>query len=233
MIELTDKSIFHVHTFRCQHAEMVDDEAYIKRALELGADQIWFTDHAPFPGDYFNGRMALNELPEYIDTLTRLKEQYTDKIAVHIGLEAEYFPAYEAHYAALRATEGIEAMILGQHTFALPEGGYSFSLGAEEKRAREHIGAGEAIVQGIESGYFDAVAHPDRIFKRCKVWTDEMETISERIIAAAASRSIPLEYNLRSVERKRNLWKEFWDMILDGQPVVTGIDAHTVKELTK
>ncbi|MBQ2577396.1 MAG: PHP domain-containing protein [Lachnospiraceae bacterium] len=42
--------IFHVHTFRCGHAAEVEDEAYVKKAIELGADKITFTDHAPFPG---------------------------------------------------------------------------------------------------------------------------------------------------------------------------------------
>ena len=28
------KTVFHVHTFRCKHAEEVSDEAYVKRALE-------------------------------------------------------------------------------------------------------------------------------------------------------------------------------------------------------
>lgn len=231
MIELTGKSIFHVHTFRCKHAENIGDEAYIKKAVELGADQIWFTDHAPFPGDPFGGRMDMRELPEYIDTLTRLKEKYADKIEVHIGLEAEYFPAFEAHYTSLRATKGIEAIILGQHMFALPDGGYSFSLSPEEKKRGEHIGSGDAIVLGIKSGYFDAVAHPDRIFRRCKEWTGEMEVIAGRIIEAAVAHKIPLEYNLRSVARKRELWEEFWNKVPEGYPVVVGSDAHAIKEL--
>ena len=28
--------MFHVHTYRCGHAENVPDEAYVKRAIELG-----------------------------------------------------------------------------------------------------------------------------------------------------------------------------------------------------
>ena len=71
-----EKNIFHVHTFRCGHAENVPDKAYVEVALELGASDIWFTDHAPFPNDPFGARMKFSELNEYLRTLTELKEQY-------------------------------------------------------------------------------------------------------------------------------------------------------------
>ncbi len=57
MIRLTNRSLFHVHTFQCGHAEHVPDEAYILRAIDMGADSIWFADHAPFPGNPFGNRM--------------------------------------------------------------------------------------------------------------------------------------------------------------------------------
>jgi histidinol-phosphatase (PHP family) len=53
-----------VHTYRCGHAENVSDEEYIKKAISLGASGIWFTDHAPFPGDPFGNRMKYSELDE-------------------------------------------------------------------------------------------------------------------------------------------------------------------------
>lgn len=92
MISLGERYLFHVHTFRCGHAEMVSDEEYIKKAIGLRATDICFTDHAPFPGNPFGGRMKYEELPEYISTLKNLKEQYQRKIKIHIGLEIEYFP---------------------------------------------------------------------------------------------------------------------------------------------
>lgn len=55
MIEIKSTDIFHVHTYRCGHAEEVGDEEYVIKAIELGATGIWFTDHAPFPGDPFRG----------------------------------------------------------------------------------------------------------------------------------------------------------------------------------
>lgn len=49
--------IFHVHTRRCKHASDDNNEKYIQRALQLGANKIVYTDHVPFPGDPFTNRM--------------------------------------------------------------------------------------------------------------------------------------------------------------------------------
>ena len=45
-IEKTE--LFHVHTYRCKHAEEIPDEAYVKKAIALGASAILFSDHTPF-----------------------------------------------------------------------------------------------------------------------------------------------------------------------------------------
>ena len=123
MISLGERYLFHVHTFRCGHAEMVSDEEYIKKAIGLRATDICFTDHAPFPGNPFGGRMKYEELPEYISTLKNLKEQYQRKIKIHIGLEIEYFSRYDqsGYYQELSNNPDLEILLLGQHMAEDPE----------------------------------------------------------------------------------------------------------------
>ncbi len=70
---MDDNYIFHVHSWRCGHAENANDEDYVKKAISLGASSIYFTDHAPFPGNPFRNRMNYNQLEEYISTLKVLK----------------------------------------------------------------------------------------------------------------------------------------------------------------
>lgn len=55
------KELFHVHTYRCKHAGDEREIEYVKRAIELGASGITFTDHAPFPGNPFGHRMQMEE----------------------------------------------------------------------------------------------------------------------------------------------------------------------------
>ena len=44
----------------------------------------------------------------------------------------------------------------------------------------------EAMIYGIRTGYFDVVAHPDRIFRRCN-------HIAREIGVSAARQAMPLE----------------------------------------
>lgn len=230
-----DKSLFHIHTFRCGHAEKISDEAYVTRALELGATDLWFSDHAPFPGDPFRGRMRYSQLQEYIDTLCTLKQKYANRLNIHIGLEIEYFPSYDAidYYHKLMANQRIEFLLLGQHMAELSTSCYSFSMDRKWRDENEYKVLGNAIIRGIKSGYFDFVAHPDRIFRRCKGWNADMEQVAVNIIRAAVKYQTPLEQNESSKRQKHAYWQEFWDLALDTHDirVVHGLDAHSVTEL--
>ena len=226
--------IFHVHTYRCGHAENVPDEEYVKKAVSLGADEIWFTDHAPFPGDPFGSRMNYAQLDEYLSTLFSLKQKYTE-IRIHIGLEAEYFPGFDkaGYYDYLRSLDKPEILLLGQHMAEMPgtPHAYSFSESREYLDENEYRLLGNAILQGIRSGHFYAVAHPDRIFRRCNEWTEDMENISIKIIQAAADAGMPLEMNLSSVESPELYRKEFWRLVPENAKRITGFDAHSVDQM--
>ena len=89
--------MFHVHTNRCGHA-FGNDEEYIERAIALGEKRIIFTDHTPFPKDAFPDlrcRMGISVLPEYIETMKRLKKVYEKEIEVVYGLEIEWLNRYK------------------------------------------------------------------------------------------------------------------------------------------
>ncbi len=232
---VNDKSLFHIHTFRCGHAEKISDEAYVTCALELGATDLWFSDHTPFPGDPFRSRMRYSQLQEYINTLYALKQQYADQLNIHIGLEIEYFPSFDAmgYYHELKANRKIEFLLLGQHMAELSPSCFSFSMNHEWRDENEYKVLSNAIIDGIQSGYFDFTAHPDRIFRRCKMWNADMEQVAVNIIRAAVEYQIPLEKNESSRRQKHAYWPEFWDLALDNQDirVVHGLDAHSVAGL--
>lgn len=233
MKHLFCNELFHIHTYRCGHAEMVGDEAYIKKALELGKTGIWFTDHAPFPGDPFGNRMPYAELEEYLQTLSELKEKYTGTIDVRIGLETEYFPSFDkmGYYSQLKDDPRIDMLLLGQHMAEDKDGAYTFAWDARKKNREEYAALGEAIVRGIKSGYFGIVAHPDRIFRRKKAWDEGMQKVAEEIIRTAYVRIVPLEVNLVSLGARRQFWLEFWDLVPGDMPYVLGLDAHSLEDV--
>ncbi len=223
-----ERYVFHVHTKRCGHAEDVEDEEYVKRAVELGAESIYFTDHAPFPGDPFLNRMKYEELSEYITTLKNLRKRYEGIIDLKIGLEIEYLPSFHAYYDELNDLEDIDILILGQHHSEICPGIYSFEI--EDKSDEwKHLMDGQIV--GTETGIFDVVAHPDRLFKREKQWTQEMRRLSEDFIDTAAGKGISLEKNLASMRHKGQYWDEFWELVPVDYPIITGCDAHVVEDI--
>jgi len=56
-VKKSEMSIYHVHTHRCKHASDEDDKLYVEKAIELGAKEIVFTDHCPFPNTPFKNRV--------------------------------------------------------------------------------------------------------------------------------------------------------------------------------
>lgn len=217
-----------MHTCRCGHASDETDEDYVKKAVELGADSITFTDHAPFPKDPFTNRMKYSQLDEYIASLKCLKNKYAGRIEVQIGLEIEYLPFYRSYYEELRANKDIEIMMLGQHHFEVSRGIYSYMC---DVKTTEYIGLFKAMCDGIDTGLFNVVAHPDRAFRRQKSWTAEMATYSKKLIDGAIKAGMRIEKNYSSMKKNGQYWNEFWSMVPANAAVVYGCDAHAVNEL--
>ncbi|MBR4579714.1 MAG: PHP domain-containing protein [Lachnospiraceae bacterium] len=233
MITVKESDLFHIHTFRCLHAEEVPDEEYIRKAVSVGKTGIWFTDHAPFPGDPFGHRMRMAQLTEYLDTLCALKEKYKGICEVHIGLETEYFPSFyrAGYYKELLSDSRLEFLLLGQHMAEDPDGGYSYDWEKERLDNEEWTALCGAIIEGMKSGYFIFVAHPDRSFRRCKNWTEEMEEASRQMHALSVEKDIPMEINLHSFGHRTQFWPQFWAVRPKEERIIYGLDAHAVKEI--
>jgi len=229
MYQPLDNEIFHVHTKRCKHASEDEDYQYVEAAINLRADRIVFTDHAPFPGDPFRGRMAMDELQGYVDSMKSLKKEYAGKIEVLCGLEIEYVPSFREYYQELRNSGEFDLLMLSPHFYENEDGSYSFQ---DEDKSNEFKGLSVAAVQGIKTGLFDVLAHPDRIFRRCKCWNADMALASDEIIRVAAEHGVLLERNHTSRQRKNQFWPEFWARVKI-KDALEGYDAHSVEEMNK
>ena len=89
------KANYHTHTVRCHHA-VGDEREYIENAIDAGMKILGFSDHTPqyFKSGYVSGmRMTPDEAPEYVSCIKNLAEEYSGKIKIYTGFEAEYFPS--------------------------------------------------------------------------------------------------------------------------------------------
>ena len=78
---------YHIHTLFSDDSQ-ADPEAEIKNAIELGLSGMCFTDHNDFGYTRPDGSEHFTlDLKNYLETLLPLKEKYSDKIKVCVGLE--------------------------------------------------------------------------------------------------------------------------------------------------
>ncbi|MBU9714666.1 histidinol-phosphatase HisJ [Evansella tamaricis] len=92
----------HIHSPYCPHGTSDSFEQYIEKALELGFEQISFTEHAPLPESFCDpvptkdSAMTTDQLQRYLEHLLRLKKVYKEDITINIGLEVDYIEGYES-----------------------------------------------------------------------------------------------------------------------------------------
>ena len=233
------EDFFHVHTRRCKHGSEESDETLVQKAISLGAKRITFTDHVPFPENPFENRMDFEELEEYLDSLEKLKKLYATQIDIKIGFEVEYLPKYLDYFLFLKNHPKVDLLICGQH-MAQYEDTFTCFLESDKKNEIEHRLCVEAMIEGIKSGLFDVVAHPDRCFKRQKEWTEELTELSKRLFSVASEYGVPLEINISSYTKpKKNVFrKDFW-LLLEvfnktakkKVQTVFALDSHSTEEM--
>lgn len=220
--------IYHVHTWRCKHAGEVQDFEYIEKAIELGAPRIIFTDHCPFPGDPFEWRMDMAQLPDYVESIKNLRRQYADQIEVLCGLEIEYLPSFKDYYKELRTSNDFDLLMIAAHFFEYSVGHYDFQ---DADRTNSYIGLCDATVEGINTGFFDVVAHPDRVFRAKKSFDELALEGAQKIIDAATNKGLYLEKNYTSMRTEKHYWPEFWDMVPNSAKILYGYDAHSIEDM--
>lgn len=224
-----EKEIFHVHTYRCGHASADLDEDYVLAAIENDAKRIVFTDHGPFPDNPFGSRMQMNELQDYVESIHGLKEKYKDKIQVLCGLEIEFLPQYMEYYKKLKASEKIDLLVLGQHMYMHESGTYNFF---DKDRSGEYEGISKAMIEGMDTGLFSVLAHPDRMYMRYGRVDDKVREAINAVIAGAKRNGVLLEKNFGSMYKEHNFSEDFWTDV-EEENVIYGFNAHSPEDISK
>lgn len=218
---------YHTHTPRCRHAEG-SERAYARAALDAGLRVLGFSDHTPyrFPGGYESSfRMRPEELDGYCRAVLAVREEYRGRLDIRLGLEAEYYPALFPWLRARLRETPVEYLILGQHFIGNEVGDFPSSRAtADPALLRRYT---DQIIEGMETGCFSCVAHPDLLH----FIGDEAVYAAEarRLCRAANARGVPLEINLLGMAGGRHYPNErFWRIAgAEGCTVVLGCDAHT------
>lgn len=218
---------YHTHTFRCGHA-FGKEEEYIERAISCGLKILGFSDHTPFlfPDGYQEEFAILKESGEdYMTTLQKLREKYKDQIQIHIGYEMEYSHTYFKQMVEYVKQLGVEYLILGQHYVEDPDTKL-FVLSKCEHGEKKLIEYTDAVIEGMETGAFLYVAHPDVLLYKGDETIYRREAL--RLCKAAKKLDIPLELNLLGIYDKRYYPNPIFLEVMStvGNKVILGMDAH-------
>lgn len=224
---------YHTHTWRCNHAGGTERQ-YIENAIAAGIRILGFSDHTPcpFPGSYYSDyRMYVHQTEEYFRTLTDLKNEYAKDIQIHIGVEAEYYPDLFENMVALLRQYPCEYMLLGQHFVGNEENEpYVYVRSSDPALLRRYV---NQTLEGLETGLFTYLAHPD-LFK----WRGDAETYRQemtRLCLRVKELGYVIEYNLLGRYAQRNYpTPAFWEIAAEvGNPVILGIDGHEPEALNR
>ncbi len=217
---------YHTHTVRCKHAVGTERE-YIEEAIKEGFEILGFSDHVPqpYPKEFVSPiRMDMSELPDYTETLVSLREEYKGRIKILIGYEVEYTRIYFEPLMKELQKYPLDYLILGQHH--VPEEVTGHYVGFEtddDALLKEYV---DFCIEGMETGMFLYLAHPDLI----RYTGDEKTYLThmERLIGEAIDLAVPLEVNLYGYVDGRNYpCDRFFSFASQmGAKFVVGCDAH-------
>lgn len=222
---------YHTHTKLCGHA---DGEAreYVENAIKRGIDVLGFSDHAPFifDGNFVSpSRMTPQQTDEYFKILTGLKKEYEKDIKIYIGFESEYIPELIEKQERFLADYPVDYMILGEHFTESEQ--HSTYKGYASDSEEELINYVDMVIEGVETGKYLYVAHPDlmKYTGSNEIYVREFT----RLCRYLKSKDMPIEINMLGVSQKRNYTSERFMKIASeiGNTAIIGADAHSPEKL--
>ena len=216
---------YHTHTYRCGHARGTEEE-YVKAAIEGGVEVLGFSEHCTYlmhPGATTKDHLDRKGLAAHADEVGRLTQVYKDQIEIHLGIEVEYFPESFRELSKVLKDRGVEYLLLGQHFLDSPTGQRTRDEIYDPKILEHYC---DQIIEGMQTGAFTYVAHPD-----CILFLGDRTLLKEqlrRICREAKSCALPLEINLLGIHKNKHYpCKEYFELLAEeGNTVIFGADAH-------
>ena len=216
---------YHTHTYRCGHARGTEED-YVKAAVEGGVEILGFSEHCTYlmhPGATEKDHLRMEDLPAYAQAVRNAAAAHKNEIRVHLGIEAEYFPETFPQLRSVLRDQGIEYLLLGQHFLDSPTAQRTRNEISDPKILEHYC---DQIIEGMQTGAFTYVAHPD-----CILFLGDRGILKQqlhRICKEAKSCELPLEINLLGIHKNKHYpCREFFELLAEeGNTVIFGADAH-------
>ncbi|WP_243349119.1 histidinol-phosphatase [Parabacteroides sp. FAFU027] len=238
-------SNYHSHCTFCDGRSYPED--FVKFAISKGVKSYGFTSHAPLPFETF-WTMKHDDVNEYFQEITRLKEKYGDRIELYCGLETDYLN--EEHHAGIDyfANLPYDYLISSIHYISHPVTGELMGIDGpysefEEAVNRVFRGSIEDVIRSflvqsmkmVKTGGFHIVGHVDKIYMnggKFPGFYDHQALIDElmdKLLLEIQKKNLILEINTKSLLSQQMTFpnQRYFNRILElNIPVTINCDSH-------
>ena len=232
---------YHVHTRRCGHAGGETRE-FVRKAVERGLSEIGLTDHIPLyflPESERDPGLAMREeeFDGYVAEVLELREEFRGRIAVRLGLEADYREGHEEELARWLARADWDLVLGSVHWVAgwwidAPGSSARFEKEGTELLYDEYY---RLLAKAAGTGFFDVLTHFDLPKKFGHRPPAPREGAERAAISAAREGACAVEISSAGLRKpvgeaypEGRLLKQ---MVAAGVPVTFASDAHAPAEV--
>jgi len=247
-------SSMHTHTLFCDGQD--DVETMCRAAYEKNLYAIGFSAHSPvFKQTGINSDWNLKEekLDEYVSEVLAAKKRWQGKLEVFLGLEADYIKGLRSPLDSDILAIKPDFLIGSVHYIFPDNGAQPFTVDGPPEEFENGVKDGfngdaralmhcyyDNVLQMINEGGFEILAHADLIKKNCQdknYWDEKEELNRQREIASAASRAqITVEVNTGGINRGkiRDVYPSISFLRFFRKynvPVIITADAHCARDI--
>lgn len=218
----------HSHTPLCRHA-VGNPTEYAAVAEQRGLRGLIVTCHNPMPDGFSAAvRMREDQFDQYLRLIDEARREWSGRVDVRTGLEADYFEGYEGFLERQLASADFD-FVLGSVHPQIPEFRQRYRDLNPVEVQRTYF---RLLAQSAESGLFDSLAHPDLIKNHTSEhWDPErIEDDIHQALDRIAATGVAMELNTSGVNKTIAEMNPFPKMLQQisarGIPVTLGADAH-------
>ncbi|MBF0593977.1 MAG: histidinol-phosphatase HisJ [Candidatus Omnitrophica bacterium] len=221
-----------MHTPLCGHASGEPVE-YVRQAIDVGLKEIGFSDHAPLLSHKDPGiAMDITQLPLYHKMIEGVRRQFSDKITINVGIEADYLPGFEDATRTMLSAYPYDYVIGSVHF--IEKWGFDDPIQLKEwdKKDvndvyREYF---KLLRQSARAGLFDILGHVDLVKKFDFHPTEDMTDEIEANALAYKESGVVIEINSSGLHKPAGeIYPSLAHLKVYRQhnvPITFGSDAH-------
>ncbi len=228
---------YHMHSIRSHDGKATIPQQCM-RAIEIGLDEICFTEHKDFnPDDPVVNHFDYNL---YADEIASAREQYGDKLTIRMGVELDYQSWFEDLIGEYLVSHAFDLLVSSVHHTR--DGMVMSPKYIQSRDARDcYHRYFQEVICSAQSGYADVIGHLEYANRRGvgifgTYEPEEYEDMLRELFSIMIAKGISLEINTAGLrqgidmtypcEKTVDLYAECGGKLLN-----IGSDAHKTNDL--